>query len=185
MSVSVWYVDSSSAAQYAAHVYAVLLSQSELFERHASPMGIFRDVDVRNMDVAVKQMVCIERLLFSEHLSFNLTRPEIVQKHPLNADGTLLQSSGEEHQHYCDDGDADHQRIGESCQEVADVEDERHGYHQSDEDGDNERQTIETAFRPEAFELLAMVLLHHDSPEERRNESHCHCSAASVRPPVG
>ena len=46
------------------------------------------------------------------------------------------------------ESDSNHQRIGESAQVIADVEDETNGYHYAYQYGEHERQTVAIALGP-------------------------------------
>ena len=62
--------------------------------------------------------------------------------------------------------------IGKAAEIVEHIEHKRTSYYNTHKYGEEQRQMVDTAFRPQSLELVAMVLLHNHGTQERGYEEH-------------
>ena len=172
------------AAQDTAHVDTEARAQPQLTERLTDPGRVVGNDHIRDVNVPVDELILEERSLPSFHPGHDLTRVEVGDEAAFHTDRPLLQSARENHQDDDDDGNRDDDGIGKTCQIVADIKEDRGCYRHTEENGEDQRQPVEATLCPKQFKLLAVVVLHHQSPHERRDTDEREQACRSVGPPV-
>ena len=117
-------VDALHATQNAADMHPETVAELQVTELLSCPDRVFRNDEVGNVDVPVKQLALIERTLVPLDLRLDFSRPQVLDKHALNLDAMLLDRPRHNHQRHSHQCHADHQCIGETGEVVADVEHE-------------------------------------------------------------
>ena len=149
---------------------AVLLTKIELCQRLSHPVGISRNSEFGNVDIAVEQLTLVERTFLAMHLSLDIARTQILYKQAFEGDGAMLGRARKHREHNDQDADGNHQGWRKAAEEVADIEDKSHRYEHTHHDGKRQRNTIAITLGPQRLPLLAVVLLHHHGAQERCNE---------------
>ena len=164
--VATGYVDALMTTQYAADMHTEAIAQAQVGKTMTCPSGVFGHVNVGYMYVSVEQMTLVQRLLESENLLLYVARAKVLHKEAFHQYALLLESSGQNHYEHYRHGYGEQEGIGESCEIVADIENERRGYDYTHKDGDKQRQTIAATLAPQRTELLGVILLHDNGTQE-------------------
>ena len=141
-------VDVHSAADNAAHVYAKLLAECQFAQRMACPDTVLTHLQFAHVDVAVEQAGSIAGALVEVGLYLYVPRPQVLDEHALQPDGTVLEPAGHHHQHQYAHGKGDDESIGKAAQIVAHIEHKRAGNDHTHQDGEEQGQMVEPAFGP-------------------------------------
>ena len=106
------------------------------------------------------------------HLGLDIARTQVLYKEALERDATMLGATRKDDEHDNYKADGNHESIGESAQEIADVEDKANGDDYAYQDGEQQWQTVAIALGPQGFPLLAAILLHNHGAQEGGDECH-------------
>lgn len=137
------------------------------------------------MDVAVDELVFEERLALTGDLCCNISGVEIFYEAALYPHRPFLQSARQCHEDDDDNGQRDDDGVGKAGEIVADIEEDGCCDGNSHQDGKDERQTVETAFCPQYFRFLAVVVFHHQSSHKGCYADKGEESCGPIGPPVG
>ena len=173
-------VDALLAAQDGDHVDVALLAEVELLEALAHAGRVLLHLEVGQVEVALKQVVGEALVDGGLPLLFLLAGAEVAEEAPLDEDGVLLEPLGGDHEQ--DEDAADGQ--GEARRRAHQA---GHGDHQDEgrehdahHDERDERAAVELVVAPELLELLGVVLLHHDGPQQGGDEEQAEAQREQV-----
>ena len=136
------------------------------------------------MDVAVEQVSLEEGTTAATDLRLDVARAQVLHEEPFEPDAAVLEPPRQHDERDGRQGDGYDKGVLEAGEVVADVEDEARRNDHPDEDGEDERQAVETVLGPECLELLAVVLLHYHGAQEGRDEGYGEHARDAVGPPV-
>ena len=79
-----------TATHDAADMDTIALTQVELHERLAHPLGVHGDGKINDMDIAVQQFALIEGALLAMNLGLDVAGAQVVDEQTLHDDAALL-----------------------------------------------------------------------------------------------
>ena len=104
------------------------------------------------------------------HLRLYVTRAQILYEQSFKRNTTMLDPSRKDDQDDDNQSDSYHQRISETAEVIADIEDESNRNHHTHKNGKYQRQAVAVILCPKRPELLATILLHHHCSQEWGND---------------
>ena len=110
--------------------------------------------------------------LLAFELIMSLTDIQILLESTFQNNGLFFQSSGNHHQHHQHNGNSNRQESG-NFEQAFDYENHNsYRKNHADQNCCKQRSPIETIVVPQSLKLYTMILLHHNSTQERRNAYH-------------
>ena len=118
-------------------------------------------------------MSFVFRTLLTLELIMSVTEIQVLYKSTFHNNGVFLQTSGNHHQYHQYNGNNYRQEHGNIKQALDNKDNNSHRKNHTQHNGRKQWCTIETIILPQSLKLNAMILLHHNGSQERRN-AHYH-----------